>query len=126
MEDDDSCFKMIKKMVERSGCYDVSQANCVGDAKRQIIDNNTDLIILDHQLPDGDAFEILMFLKLKGINLPVIVLTGQGNEVMASKFIRHGADDYLTKSSLNSELLMESIEFALEKHYLHQAKELPI
>jgi two-component system cell cycle response regulator len=122
VEDDDSCFKMTRMMLEKSGFYNVSRANCVGAAKRQILNNRPDLIILDHQLPDGDAFEILIFLKLQRINLPVIILTGQGNEVMASKFIRHGADDYLTKSSLSRALLTESIEFALEKPCLHQDK----
>jgi two-component system cell cycle response regulator len=66
---------------------------------------------------------LLRFLQEKKLMLPVIILTGQGDELIASKMIRHGALDYLSKSNLNRKSLINSINFAFDKHYLKRDKE---
>ncbi|MEM9292927.1 MAG: EAL domain-containing protein [Acidobacteriota bacterium] len=52
-----------------------------------------DVVISDYNLPDGTALELLE----RGVDLPVIVITGAGGEEIAVHAMRAGAFDYLIK-----------------------------
>ncbi|MBK9745136.1 MAG: response regulator [Chloroflexi bacterium] len=54
-----------------------------------------DVIISDFQLGDGTALDILAFQN----NIPLIVATGAGNEMVAVQAMKAGAYDYLSKDS---------------------------
>src|SRR5262245_7806763 len=56
-----------------------------------------DLVLLDYALPDGTALDLLRHLKIQGIELPVIVLTGHGSIELAVTAIKEGAEQFLTK-----------------------------
>ncbi|MFI5178376.1 MAG: sigma-54-dependent transcriptional regulator [Vicinamibacterales bacterium] len=56
-----------------------------------------DLVLLDYALPDGTALDLLRQLKLKGIEVPVVVLTGHGSIELAVTAIKEGAEQFLTK-----------------------------
>ncbi len=74
--------------------------------------NKFDVIVTDFDLGDGDAFDILEFSE----NTPVIVVTGKGNEQVASDAYRRGVYDYLIKDKSYNYLrkLQISIENAIE------------
>lgn len=56
-----------------------------------------DLILLDYSLPGIGGLELLRILRREYTNLPVIVITGVGNEEIAAEVMREGASDYLPK-----------------------------
>ena len=58
-------------------------------------DNNYDLILSDNQLPDGQAIDILNLVK----DIPVIIVTGAGDEQLAVGALKNGAYDYITKDA---------------------------
>ena len=58
---------------------------------------NYDLIILDLMLPDKNGIDICKDLRNKGINTPVLMLTGKKEEVDKIIGLEIGADDYVTK-----------------------------
>jgi two-component system cell cycle response regulator len=59
-------------------------------------------------------------MKGQDIQVPVVVLTGQGNEAIASKAIQTGAYDYLSKENINESSLSRSINTALERFRLNR------
>lgn len=74
-----------------------------------------DTILLDFLLPEMDGLEFLVELKkvTKG-NLPsVVMITGQGNEYIAVKAIKNGAQDYLIKREITPEGLRLSVHSAI-------------
>lgn len=75
-----------------------------------------DLLILDYRLGAGDGLELLKEIRGRGFDIPVLLLTGQGDEELAVKALKAGATDYLRKSKLSPELLASSIRLALELH----------
>jgi DNA-binding response OmpR family regulator len=69
-----------------------------------------DLILLDYKLGDLDGLQVLRRLKREGVECPIIILTGQGDEQTAARAIKLGAEDYFTKGSGNLDELVHMIE----------------
>ena len=68
-----------------------------------------DVIILDYMLGRGDGLEWLQEFKKRADCPPVLFLTGAGNEVIAVRAMKAGADDYQRKQELTREKLVASI-----------------
>ena len=86
--------------------------------------NNFDLIILDYLLPDIDGLNLLAALKKIDFNLPVIVLTGQGDEQIAVEMMKSGAADYLLKGRIEPKTLSKAINNAIRINQAEQAVKL--
>ncbi len=56
-----------------------------------------DLLLTDLYLPDGSGLELLSGLRLEGQKLPVVLVTGQGDQDSAIAALKGGAQDYLIK-----------------------------
>ena len=83
-----------------------------------------DLILLDYLLPDVDGIEWLKQLQQQYVPLcPAIVLTGQGDESIAVRFIKMGAVDYLVKGQITPEKLKLSISRELSLYDLQIEKQ---
>lgn len=74
-----------------------------------------ELLLLDYHLNGFSGDDVLRRIESDNLKLPVIILTGRGNETLASEVIRKGADDYLPKNDLSSHSLERSISFVLNK-----------
>ncbi len=74
-----------------------------------------DVMILDYMLGRGDGLEWLREFKARADCPPIIFLTGAGNEVIAVRAMKYGADDYLRKQELTRERLLNSIRDITEK-----------
>jgi CheY-like chemotaxis protein/tRNA A-37 threonylcarbamoyl transferase component Bud32 len=67
------------------------------------------VVILDYMLGRGDGLEWLKSLKQRQDCPKVLFLTGAGNEIIAVRAMKHGADDYQRKQELTREKLIASI-----------------
>lgn len=74
---------------------------------------NFDCVLLDYRLPDGDALSLVQEVRGVGIKVPLVVLTGQGDEQIAVELMKAGASDYLPKSKLSAETLSRSVRNAV-------------
>ncbi len=74
-----------------------------------------DALLLDYRLPDIDGLEFLV--KLQSFKqqpyLPVIVVTGQGNEAIAVQAMKSGAQDYLVKEHITPPGLHRAVNGAI-------------
>jgi eukaryotic-like serine/threonine-protein kinase len=67
------------------------------------------VVILDYMLGRGDGLDWLAHFKRRGDCPPVIFLTGAGNESIAVRAMKAGADDYQRKQELTREKLVASV-----------------
>ena len=81
-----------------------------------------DCLLLDYRLPDVDGLEFLEQLLRDG-PVPVIVLTGQGNEAVAVQAMKSGAQDYLLKGAISRQELPRAVQNAIEKVALRRKVE---
>ncbi len=86
---------------------------------------NPDAILLDFLLPDIDGLEFLNELKTIShkTNVPVVMLTGQGNEAIAVQAMKSGASDYLVKGNTTPESLRLAIHNVVERAHLRRQLE---
>ncbi len=57
-----------------------------------------DLVLLDYRLPGLDALEAVKMLRAeRGLDIPIVMVSGQGNEEVAARAIHLGVNDYLSK-----------------------------
>lgn len=68
-----------------------------------------DVLILDYMLGRGDGLEWLQALKRRADCPKVLFLTGAGNEIIAVRAMKSGADDYQRKQEMTREKLIKSI-----------------
>ena len=61
-----------------------------------------DVVILDYMLGRGDGLDWLQQFKLRPDCPPILFLTGAGNEVIAVRAMKIGADDYQRKQELRA------------------------
>jgi signal transduction histidine kinase/DNA-binding response OmpR family regulator len=80
-----------------------------------------DGMLLDYLLPDIDGLELLVQLQSQKESkyLPVVIVTGQGDESVAVKAMKAGASDYLIKRRMTAKELHLAINGAIEKTKLH-------
>ncbi|MCX7593917.1 MAG: ATP-binding protein [Fischerella sp.] len=79
-----------------------------------------DAILLDFRLPDMSGLEFLDELKQQqlAVPLPVIMLTGQGDEHIAVQAMKRGAQDYLVKQHLQPHVLQLTVRNAIQQSHL--------
>jgi PAS domain S-box-containing protein len=77
-----------------------------------------DALVLDYSLPRMSGLEVLQEIKKNHPGLPVIMVTGQGDERIAVEAMRHGVYDYLVKTKDFLDLLPRVVTRAIEERQL--------
>lgn len=117
IEDDANISFAIKRFFSEQG-HEVN--TCFGLAEAfQFHPERQDFIILDLNLPDGNGFEYLSFIRSEGMRTPLILLTVRDQEKDIVRGLEMGADDYLTKP-FSLPVLKARIETILRRALLEQ------
>jgi signal transduction histidine kinase len=75
-----------------------------------------DCVLLDYYLPEMDGIQVAKAIRTKcSKSLPIIMLTGHGDENIAVSAMKEGINDYIVKNKLNSRLLVKMIINTLNK-----------
>jgi signal transduction histidine kinase len=116
--DDDEVDRMAVRRVLRDLRADVIVKECGSrdEALDAIAAETFDCVLLDYQLPGSNGLETLASIRAAGIRVPVVALTGQGDEELAVSLMKAGAADYLTKGNLAPERLERSLRYAIALH----------
>lgn len=118
IEDDKLDQTAFKRFIEHEELpYDYTIAGSVSEARGILDAERFDIVISDYSLGDGTAFDILDSVK----NIPVILITGAGDEEIAVKAIKSGAYDYTTKDLERNYL--KAIPITIENAIKHKRLE---
>ena len=103
IEDDTALRHALEELLIREG-YAVIKAFDVRSA-RAALDADTDLIILDVGLPDGDGVSLCRQWRSEGVRTPIVFLTARDEELDVVRGLDAGGNDYVTKPFRMQELL---------------------
>jgi PAS domain S-box-containing protein len=114
VEDDQGLADLEKRRLIRAG-LDAKALGSLEAARRRVLEEPPDLLLVDYQLLDGHAGDLLDWLKDEGIRIPVVVVTGRGDEHVAVEMMKWGASDYLVKGAQTLDLLPEVVNRVLKQ-----------
>ncbi len=106
------CRRALSKALE--GDINFTEASSGSEAIKVLETSSPDCILLDYSLPGKNGLEVLEIILDSHPQMPVIMLTGQGNEEIAVQAIKLGAQEYITKSSINKDSLYLTVKAAIE------------
>ena len=113
IEDDKVDQMAFKRLVKQEKLpYDYTIAGSVSEAKGAIQSKRFDVVIVDYFLGDGTAFDIFDLIK----DIPIVFVTGGGDEETAVAAMKAGAYDYIIKDQGRNYLkvLQVTVENALK------------
>ena len=116
--DDDEVDRMaVGRALKKAGVpMKLAEAGDSASAIATLQQNMFDCVFLDYRLPDQDGLELIKHLQLIGLKVPLVVLTGQGDEQIAVEMMKAGASDYLSKSRVSPETLSYVFRNAIRVH----------
>lgn len=94
VEDDPSIRNVLE--VAFNSRYFILEAATYADAMK-FPSRNIHLAIIDYILPDRDGFEVMTSLRVGNPGLPVIIMTGYGNDDVIIRALRKHVADYMKK-----------------------------
>ncbi|HTL43342.1 MAG TPA: ATP-binding protein [Vicinamibacterales bacterium] len=123
--DDDELDRMaVRRALRRARLdADVDERLTAEAALEAVQARQYDCILLDYRLPGATGVDVLTMLGNAGVRVPVVCLTGQGDEEVAVAAMKAGAADYLNKSKLTADRLERSIRYAIAIHRAERERE---
>jgi len=120
VEESDADFKKISNCLKTFIQLDLTRVKNIKGAITLLKDSPVDLILSEYFLPDGSGLDILLSLSDSKLEIPVVIIAGQGNETISSEVLDAGAYDYLPKNKISKKSLFRSITNTVEKFGLEK------
>jgi signal transduction histidine kinase len=112
------------RLVEGQAPVKVNWVNRLSDGLASLSRETPSLVLLDLNLPDSHGAETFRRLMEHSPNVPVVVLSGQDDEVLATKAVHHGVQDYLVKGNISSKNLERAMRYAVQRQALLRSLEI--
>jgi putative two-component system response regulator len=100
----------------------INQCQRLSDALARLSEPGSifELILLDLILPDSHGLETFTKVYQTVPKLPIVILSGLGDEEMAVQAVRDGAQDYLVKGEISGNLLCRVIRHSIERRRIEE------
>ncbi|HZG38153.1 MAG TPA: ATP-binding protein [Nodosilinea sp.] len=126
--DDDAVDRMaICRALERADLMvTVTEVNNAAEAIAYLNTASYDCVFLDYRLPEQDGLSLIRQWRAEGVTIPLVVLTGQGDEQIAVDLMKAGASDYLVKTRVSPDRLALLLRNALRVYEAEQREALAL
>ena len=123
IEDSRGYARLIREMLSeaKETRFVLDHAVRLSDGLALLAEGRSDIVLLDLGLPDSQGLETLRSVQEQAPGVPVVVLTGLDDEETAFRAVRMDAQDYLFKGQIDSNLLVRSIRYAMERKRTREA-----
>ena len=117
IEDNPGDARLIQAILgEARAVFDLEWADHLAAGLELLGAGPMDLVLLDLGLPDSQGLETVARVRESAPRVPVVVLTGTDDNVLAMEALELGAQDYLIKGQVDTRLILRSIRHAFEGH----------
>ncbi|MCM2280763.1 MAG: response regulator [Bdellovibrionaceae bacterium] len=117
IEDDPEHAELIRTQISRkhAGSVNIQWAPRLSQGLKRLADSGADVILLDLGLPDSTSDKTLSSVLPHAHGIPVVVLSSIGDEDFGIQALHEGAQDYISKSWMDGEILFRSLRYAIER-----------
>jgi serine phosphatase RsbU (regulator of sigma subunit) len=117
IEDNEMDARVIQRALGAASDirFELERAKRLDDGLDQLTQNHFDVLLLDLNLPDSSGIQTTRTVRLHFPYLPIVVLTGTDQFDVGLEAINAGAQDYLPKKRMDSELLVRSLFYAMQR-----------
>lgn len=118
-QDDLELYSRLLKKIHDVDIKHFSSAVAAIDELSKAKNHGFDIVLLDYNMPGLNGLDFLQ--KMKGLEIeldaPIVILTGEGNEDIAVKFMHLNVANYIHKRNVTADLLKNTIDTARNQHH---------
>jgi signal transduction histidine kinase len=120
VEDNPDDALLIQEMLADAdgGSFEWIHAERLSEGLEELAAGSADVVLLDLSLPDSHGLDTFATAHSHAPETPIILLTGLDDEELAVQAVQLGAQDYLSKSRMEGQLLVRSLRYAIERQNL--------
>lgn len=124
IEDDPDYAQIIEMMLikEMGNLFDLECAQLLKAGLERLAEGETDVVLLDLSLPDSMGLDTFSAVYAEASGVPIVVLSCLDDEDLATEAVNEGAQDYLVKDRVDSNLLSRSIRYAIGRKEIDRTK----
>ena len=122
VEDNPGDARLIREMLveAKNVSFDLEHFDRLETGLERLFKGGIDVSLVDLSLPDSQGIDTVRKIHSQAPEVPMIVLTGLGDEMLINKVMQEGTQDYLIKGQVDSNLLVRSIRYAIERLEQHK------
>lgn len=123
IEDDEDDFILTEDLLKSGhrGACSVDWVSYYEAGLSAILKLEHDIAIIDYRLNAESGIDLIQQARKHNVRMPIILLTGQGDDELDISAIELGASDYLVKGQIDSTSLARSIRYAIDRCQREQA-----
>jgi diguanylate cyclase (GGDEF)-like protein len=117
VEDNPGDARLVREALNdlSSTTFELHHVESLAQALAALAAGTFDISLLDLRLPDAHGLEVVRRVHDVASELPIVVLSGLKDEEVAVRSLQEGAQDYLVKAELDSNLLRRALRYAMER-----------
>ena len=115
VDDEEAIREALGELLEACG-FTVRTADCYETAVHEFKSNpDIEAVLCDLKMPGKSGVEVLKYVNIAGLGIPLIFLTGFGTLESAQEAVREGAFDYILKPVDNKDKVLFPLKHAIER-----------
>lgn len=121
VDDDELDRQLIKRTLEKTSFdFEVTEAASLKEVLSGAQELKYDCAFIDYLLPDQNGLEGLSVLRAHAPYMCIVMVTGQGDEIIASEAFKRGVSDYISKRNISSSAIDRIIYNTLQQTEMHR------
>ncbi len=122
IEDNPGDVRLIQELLKGTKIqqFHVEHVDHLSSGLERLAQGDIDIILLDLFLPDSNGLNSFVKINKLSPHIPIVVLTGLDDDGVALQAVSSGAQDYLVKGKVNSELLNRTLRYAIERKQIEE------
>lgn len=124
IDDDEDDYILTRDLLEESanGDYTLDWASSYEQGIDDVMRQMHDVYLVDYRLGASNGLDLARQAITSGCRVPIIMLTGQGDDEVGIAAMQAGAADYLVKGRIDAQLLERAIQYAVERKRAEEAR----
>jgi diguanylate cyclase (GGDEF)-like protein/PAS domain S-box-containing protein len=117
VEDNEGDARLLREMFKEHGplSTELTHVGSMVEAEKHLAQSAVDFILLDLGLPDAQGLGAVRRARAMAPRVPLVVLTGLDDELLAGQALHEGAQDYLVKGQIETRGLFRALRYAVER-----------